>query len=58
MSSDQPVGFRARADWGGLIINGNAPLNVPGGEGEGEGDTGVYGGPDPNDDSGHLFYLR
>ena len=58
MSSDQPIGERARADWGGLIINGNAPLNVPGGEGEGEGDTGIYGGPDPNDDSGHLRYLR
>ena len=34
-TSDQPVGERARADWGGLIINGRAPLNVPGGEAEG-----------------------
>ena len=57
-TSDQPVGERARADWGGLIINGRAPLNVPGGEAEGEGDTGTYGGTDPNDDSGHLFYTR
>ena len=58
MTSDQNIGERARADWGGLIINGNAPLNVPGGEGEGEGDTGIYGGNDPNDDSGHLYYVR
>ena len=57
-SSDQPIGQRARADWGGLIINGRAPLNVPGGQGEGEGDTGVYGGTDPDDDSGHLYYTR
>ena len=57
-SSDQPAGERARADWGGLIINGNAPLNVPGGASVGEGDTGVYGGDDPDDDSGHLYYTR
>ena len=58
MTSDQLVGERARGDWGGLIINGNAPLNVPGGEAEGEGDTGVYGGTNPDDDSGHLYYVR
>ena len=58
MSSDQPIGSRGRADWGGLIINGNAPLNVPGGESVGEGDAGVYGGPDSADDSGHLRYVR
>ena len=57
-SSDQSVGERARADWGGLIINGRAPLNVPGGTSVGEGDTGVYGGSDPDDDSGHLRYTR
>ena len=57
-SSDQEVGERARADWGGLIINGRAPLNVPGGTSVGEGDTGVYGGSDPDDDSGHLRYTR
>lgn len=58
MTSDQPVGQRARGDWGGLIINGFAPLNVPGGEAEGEGDTGTYGGNLPNDDSGSIKYLR
>ena len=58
MSSDQPIGERARADWGGLIINGSAPLNVPGGTAEGVGGTGVYGGNNPDDDSGHLYYTR
>ncbi|HVR69714.1 MAG TPA: hypothetical protein VMT87_02620 [Vicinamibacteria bacterium] len=57
-TSDQPVGQRARGDWGGIIINGRAPLNVPGGEAVGEADTGVYGGDDPNDDSGSLRYVR
>jgi hypothetical protein len=57
-TSDQPVGGRGRGDWGGLIINGRAPINVPGGEAAGEGDTGVYGGNDPNDNSGTLKYVR
>jgi hypothetical protein len=57
-TSDQPIGQRARGDWGGIIINGRAPLNIPGGEGVGEADTGVYGGNDPNDDSGSLRYVR
>ncbi len=57
-SSDQPIGTRARGDWGGLIINGEAPLNVPGGLAEGEGDTGAYGGNNPADDSGILRYVR
>ena len=58
MTSDQPVGQRGRGDWGGLIINGRAPLNLPGGVGIGEGQTGVYGGDDPNDNSGILRYVR
>ncbi|MCC6989561.1 MAG: hypothetical protein IT181_11220 [Acidobacteria bacterium] len=57
-TSDQPVGTRARGDWGGLIINGRAPVNIEGGEGVGEADTGVYGGTDPNDNSGTLRYVR
>ena len=57
-TSDQPIGTRNRGDWGGLIINGRAPVNLEGGEGAGEGDTGVYGGTDPNDNSGILRYVR
>jgi len=57
-TSDQPVGQRARSDWGGLILNGRAPLNVPGGTAEGEGDTGIFGGDDPMDSSGEFGYLR
>jgi len=57
-TSDQPVGQRARGDWGGIIINGRAPLNVPGGEAVGEADTGVYGGNNPNDSSGSMRYVR
>jgi hypothetical protein len=41
-----------------LIINGRASLNVPGGQAAGEGDTGVYGGNDDNDNSGTLRYVR
>jgi len=58
MTSDQPVGFRFRGDWGGLVINGRAPLNLPGGLGIGEGATGIYGGNDENDNSGILRYVR
>jgi hypothetical protein len=57
-TSDQPIGQRGRGDWGGLIINGNAPINLVGGVGIGEGGTGVYGGNDPDDTSGILRYVR
>lgn len=57
-TSDQAIGSRDRGDWGGLIINGRAPVNLEGGEGEGEADTGVYGGDDPDDNSGTLRYVR
>jgi hypothetical protein len=57
-TSDRAVGSRARGDWGGLILNGAAPLNIPGGEKSGEGDTGLFGGNDPNDNSGILRYVR
>jgi hypothetical protein len=57
-TSDQAVGNRARGDWGGIIINGRAPVNLEGGVGAGEGDTGVYGGNDPNDNSGTMRYVR
>jgi len=57
-TSDQPPGQRGRGDWGGIIINGRAPINFGSGEAAGEGDTGVYGGNDPNDNSGILRYVR
>lgn len=55
-SSDQPVGKQERGQWGGLIINGRAPINT--GTAFGEGDTGQYGGTDPHDNSGVLRYVR
>jgi hypothetical protein len=57
MTSEKPVGQRSRGDWGGLIINGKAPLNT-GDEAYGEGGTGYYGGTDANDNSGRLSYVR
>lgn len=57
-TSDQEVGDRARADWGGLIINGFASINITGGTALGEGDTGTYGGTMDNDSSGTLRYVR
>lgn len=56
-TSDQPQGSRARGDWGGLILNGQAPLNT-GDEAEGEGDSGLYGGGDEMDDSGVVRGVR
>jgi hypothetical protein len=60
-TSAQPEGQRRRGDWGGLIFNGKAPINVPGGVAEGEGDTGEYGGgtsPDAADSSGVMRFVR
>jgi hypothetical protein len=53
----------APGDWGGLILLGNAPINVPGGqaqiEGFPEGTTGnTYGGADPAHDCGTVRYAR
>ncbi len=44
-------------EWGGIILNGKAPINV-GAEATGEGGTGLYGGSDPTDNSGKLCYVR
>lgn len=65
---DKPIVFTSdqaspkRGDWGGLIINGYATINRPGGIGEGEGDTGKFGctGSECNDqdNSGTLQYVR
>lgn len=67
-SASKPVIFTYEGDdeatattsgqWGGIILNGNAPLNVGGGTAEGEGSTGIYGGPDAADSSGVLTYVQ
>jgi hypothetical protein len=59
------AGSRKPGDWGGIILNGRAPINncfngaesLPC-EAEGEGGTGLYGGGEPNDSSGVLKYVR
>jgi len=58
-TSSQPVGQRSYGDWGGLILCGNAAVNLPGGEGYVEGGVGsLYGGNVENDNSGKLKYSR
>jgi hypothetical protein len=50
-----------RGEWGGLVINGNAPINgcsTAPCESAGEGNSGMFGGSDPEDSSGSLTYLR
>ena len=60
------VGETSRGLWGGIVINGNAPINdcPEGAEGgtsactkEGEANSGLFGGADPGDSSGSLKYL-
>ncbi len=63
-SSSKNDGERARGDWGGIIINGRAPINNCLTDEEafcesiGEGATGSFGGADPTDNSGVLKYVR
>ncbi len=55
------TGGAQRGDWGGIIINGRARINIcPTDDctAEGEGGTGIYGGTNDNDDSGTLKYVR
>ena len=57
-----------RGLWGGLVINGRAPINdcidatAAGGsaqcEKSGEGSSGLFGGNDAEDNSGNLFFTR
>lgn len=51
-----------RAEWGGVVINGYAPINgcsegVDVCTAQGEGSSGTYGGNDPQDSSGVLRYV-
>jgi hypothetical protein len=57
-TSALPAGSRAAGDWGGLVINGLATVNLVNGTGEGEGSSGTYGGGLNDDDSGTLKYVR
>jgi hypothetical protein len=68
-TSKQPAGQKTAGFWGGLIILGNAPINVnanstpPSPEAVFEAFTssaedGKFGGSDPHDNSGVLRYLR
>ncbi|MBL0330702.1 MAG: T9SS type A sorting domain-containing protein [Bacteroidetes bacterium] len=61
-TSYQPAGSRAPGDWGGIILCGKAPINDPAGSRLAEGGIdpvkGLYGGTDPNDNSGILNYVR
>ena len=77
-TAEQPINFTAEAAimgdlesnarglWGGLVINGYAPINdcpegAQGGSAEctkeGEANSGLFGGDDPEDDSGVLRYV-
>ena len=58
-TSAKPAGSRAAGDWGGVVLCGNAKINVTGGEAEIEGGLGTkYGGTDDNDNSGSMQYVR
>lgn len=58
MTSAQPVGDRGVSDWGGFTVSGEAVINTPGGEAQGEGGTGPYGGDNDDDNSGRIVYVR
>ena len=45
-------------DWGGIIILGNAKINVPGGTAAIEGPGDSYGGTNDDDNSGILRFVR
>jgi len=67
-TSSETPGNRVMGDWGGLVIAGNAKINVPGGIGTFEGGNlanpdgtasdGQYGGLNDFDNSGELKYVR
>jgi hypothetical protein len=65
MTSDKPAGQRGPGDWGGLVVLGEAPINLKDASGqpmpgrvEGLSSGGEYGGTNPADSSGVLSYLR
>lgn len=59
MTSEKAPGLRQPGDWGGLVICGKAPNNVPGGTAELEGGYGAFhGGTDAADNSGVVRYVQ
>lgn len=69
-TANQPIVFTTiktvtggadRGDWGGIILNGFAPINIcgtPNCTAEGEGGSGTYGGTNEADDSGVMKFVR
>ena len=57
-TSEKAPGERTFGDWGGVIVCGRAPVNEPG-DPEVEGiENVVFGGTDPDDNSGVISYVR
>jgi hypothetical protein len=60
--ASDPVNPGRAGDWGGITINGKAPINTCTTIGActalGEGSSGTYGGADEHDSSGVMRYLR
>lgn len=60
-TSAQPAGSRVRGDWGGVLLAGNAKINIEGGVDVAEGlvgDDALYGGNDDTHDCGTVRYVR
>jgi hypothetical protein len=60
-TSDLAPGSRSIGDWGGIVINGEAPVNFEGGVGSSEGfpvGFALFGGTKANSNSGIFTFLR
>ncbi|UOQ65881.1 hypothetical protein [Hymenobacter volaticus] len=57
-TSNQPAGSRAAGDWGGIILCGSAPQNLPGDPTIEGGPVANFGGTNAADNSGILRYVR
>jgi hypothetical protein len=58
-TSDAAENAKAPGQWGGIVFNGRAPVNCPGGECLAEGLSSVaFGGGNANDSSGLMRFVR
>lgn len=60
-TSAKPRGARARGDWGGVVLLGDAPINRPPGHIEGidaNDSRGRFGGSNPDNSCGVMRYVR